>query len=55
MQNLLSYGSEKSANDGVINAYVDDACMSWVDVDDVAQVAAVTLGDQKNIMAKPTD
>lgn len=45
MQNLLSYGSEKSANDGVINAYVDDARLSWVDVDDVAQVAAVTLGD----------
>ncbi|MGB3774559.1 MAG: SDR family oxidoreductase [Leeuwenhoekiella sp.] len=43
MQNLLSYGSEKAANDGVINAYVDNACLSWVDADDVAEVAAETI------------
>jgi uncharacterized protein YbjT (DUF2867 family) len=44
MQNLLSYGSEKATNKGVLNAYVDKARLSWVDVDDVAQVAALALG-----------
>jgi uncharacterized protein YbjT (DUF2867 family) len=43
MQNMLSYGGEKSIKDGVIHAYVGDARMSWVDVDDVAQVAALAL------------
>ncbi len=43
MQNLLSYGSEKATKDGVLNAYVDNARLSWVDVDDVAQVAALAL------------
>jgi NAD(P)H dehydrogenase (quinone) len=43
MQNLLSYGGKKSIVDGVIHAYVEGARMSWVDVDDVAQVAAVAL------------
>lgn len=47
MQNLLSYNSEKAANNGVINAYVDDACLSWVDADDVAEVAALTLAHPK--------
>ncbi|WP_026755294.1 SDR family oxidoreductase [Sediminibacter sp. Hel_I_10] len=43
MQNLLSYGSEKGTNQGVLNAYVANARLSWVDVDDVAQVAALAL------------
>lgn len=43
MQNLLSYGNKKAIVDGVINAYVDQACLSWVDVDDLAQVAALAL------------
>jgi len=43
MQNLLSYGNKKAINNGVINAYVDRASMSWVDVDDLAQVAALSL------------
>jgi uncharacterized protein YbjT (DUF2867 family) len=43
MQNVLSYGGEKTIKNGVINAFVKDARLSWVDVDDVAQVAALAL------------
>jgi NAD(P)H dehydrogenase (quinone) len=43
MQNVLSYWGEKTIKDGVINAFVKDARLSWVDVDDVAQVAALAL------------
>ena len=43
MQNLLSYGGKKTIKDGVINAFVEDARLSWVDVDDVACVAALAL------------
>jgi len=43
MQNLLSYGGEKTIKNGVVNAFVEDARLSWVDVDDVAQVAALSL------------
>ncbi len=43
MQNLLSYGGRKTIKDGVINAYVKGARLSWVDVDDVADVAAAAL------------
>jgi len=43
MQNLLSYGGQKAIIDGVIHAYVKGARLSWVDVDDVAQVAAAAL------------
>lgn len=43
MQNLLSYGNEKATKDGVIHAYVDNAKLSWVDVDNVAEVAAFAL------------
>lgn len=43
MQNVLSYGGKKAINDGVINAYVADARISWVDIDDLAQVAALAL------------
>jgi uncharacterized protein YbjT (DUF2867 family) len=43
MQNMLSYGGQKAIVDGVIHAYVKGARLSWVDVDDVAQVAAVAL------------
>lgn len=43
MQNLLSYGGKKSIENGIINAYVKEARLSWVDVDDVAQVAALAL------------
>jgi NAD(P)H dehydrogenase (quinone) len=41
MQNMLAYGGKKTIVDGVVNAFVDGARLSWVDVDDVAQVAAV--------------
>lgn len=43
MQNVLSYGGKKAIVDGVIHAYVEGARLSWVDVDDVAQVAAAAL------------
>ena len=43
MQNVLSYGGEKSIKQGVIHAFVQDARLSWVDVDDVAEVAALAL------------
>jgi len=43
MQNLLSYGGEKTIKHGVVNAFVKDARLSWVDVDDVAEVAALSL------------
>jgi uncharacterized protein YbjT (DUF2867 family) len=43
MQNLLSYGGKKTIKNGVLNAYVKRASLSWVDVDDVADVAALAL------------
>jgi uncharacterized protein YbjT (DUF2867 family) len=43
MQNMLSYGGQKSIQHGVINAFVGKARLSWVDVDDVARVAALAL------------
>jgi uncharacterized protein YbjT (DUF2867 family) len=43
MQNLLSYGGEKTIRNGVVHAFVQDARLSWVDVEDVAEVAAVVL------------
>ncbi|MFC4213191.1 SDR family oxidoreductase [Pedobacter lithocola] len=45
MQNLLSYGGEKAIKNGVINAYVEGARLSWVDVDDVALVASLALAE----------
>ena len=43
MQNLLSYGGEKTIKNGAVNAFVEGARLSWVDIDDVAQVAALAL------------
>ncbi|MFD1258890.1 SDR family oxidoreductase [Mucilaginibacter terrae] len=43
MQNLLSYGGTQVVNNGIIHQYVQGARKSWVDVDDVAQVAAISL------------
>jgi len=43
MQNVLSYGGKRAIENGIIHAYVEDARLSWVDVEDVAQVAALTL------------
>lgn len=43
MQNVLSYGGKKAIENGVIHAYVEGARLSWVDVEDVAQVAALAL------------
>ncbi len=43
MQNVLSYGGKPAINNGVITAFVAGARLSWVDVGDVAQVAALAL------------
>ncbi len=43
MQNLLSYAGEKTIKNGIINAFVKDARLSWVDVEDVAEIAALAL------------
>ncbi len=43
MQNLLNYGGEKTIRNGIIHAYVKGARLSWVDVEDVADVAALAL------------
>jgi uncharacterized protein YbjT (DUF2867 family) len=43
MQNLLGYGGAKAEGKGVIRHYIDDARISWVDCNDVAEVAAVAL------------
>lgn len=43
MQNVLSYGGKRAIENGIIHAYVEGARLSWVDVDDVAQVAALAL------------
>jgi len=47
MQNLLSYGGEKVIENGVLHHYVSGARLSWVDVDNVAEVAALTLAHPK--------
>ncbi|CAM3988862.1 SDR family oxidoreductase [Mucilaginibacter galii] len=43
MQNMLSYGGKPAINNGVLHQYVQGARKSWVDVDDVAHVAALAL------------
>jgi len=45
MQNLLSYGGTNVINNGTITQYVKAARKSWVSVDDVAQVAAISLSE----------
>lgn len=43
MQNLLGYGGTRAVDDGVIQHYVGDARISWVDCDDVAEVARTCI------------
>ncbi len=43
MQNLLSYGGAQVVKNGIIHQYVEGARKSWVDVNDVAKVAALAL------------
>jgi NAD(P)H dehydrogenase (quinone) len=43
MQNMLSYGGTKAIDNGILHQYVKGARKSWVDVEDVAQVAALSL------------
>ena len=43
MQNLLGYGGSEAEGSGLIRHYIGDARVSWVDVKDVAAVAAVAL------------
>ena len=45
MNNLLGYGGKRAIEEGVIRGYIENARLSWVDVDDVAQVAALALAE----------
>jgi NAD(P)H dehydrogenase (quinone) len=43
LQNLLGYSGVRTVNEGVIRHYVGNARQVWIDVDDVAEVAATVL------------
>jgi NAD(P)H dehydrogenase (quinone) len=43
MQNLLGYGGESFVQKGAIRHYVGKARLSWVDIEDVSEVAAASL------------
>lgn len=43
MQNILRYGGKSTAEKGVLNAYLANAKQSWVDVEDIALVAAKVI------------
>lgn len=45
IQNLLGYGGESYVRKGVIRHYVGKARLSWVDTEDVSEVAAASLFD----------
>jgi NAD(P)H dehydrogenase (quinone) len=45
MQNFLGYGGESYVQKGVIRHYIGKARWSWVDVEDIAEVAAASLSD----------
>ena len=45
MQNLIGYGGSQEEANGTIRHFVGNARISWVDVKDVAAVAAVALRD----------
>jgi len=47
MQNLLGYSGKPTVVNGVIEQYFGQARLSWVDCEDVAEVAAVSLRDAK--------
>jgi NAD(P)H dehydrogenase (quinone) len=43
MQNMLGYGGESYVQKGVIRHYIGKARLSWVDIEDVSDVAAASL------------
>jgi len=43
MQNVLGYGGKKAVENGVVQAFVGPARISWVDISDIAEVAIATL------------
>jgi NAD(P)H dehydrogenase (quinone) len=43
LQNLLGYSGVRTVSDGVIRHYVGHARQVWIDVDDIAEVAAAVL------------
>ncbi|MEI9999425.1 MAG: SDR family oxidoreductase [Verrucomicrobiota bacterium] len=45
MQNMLGYGGERFVRDGVIRHYIGPSRWSWVDIEDVSDVAAACLLD----------
>ena len=45
MQNLFGYGGVHVVENGVIRHYVGHAHLSWIDAEDIAEVAAAVLRD----------
>jgi NAD(P)H dehydrogenase (quinone) len=45
MQNMLGYGGESYIQKGVIRHYIGNARWSWVDIEDIAAVAAACLSE----------
>lgn len=43
MQNLLGYGGVPAVNHGTLRHYVGNARLSWIDAEDIAEVAAAVL------------
>jgi len=48
MQNMLGYGGESFVQKGVIRHYIGKSRWSWVDIEDVAEVSAVSLLEPDN-------
>jgi NAD(P)H dehydrogenase (quinone) len=47
MQNILGYAGQRFVHKGVIRFYIGKARWSWVDIEDIAEVAAASLLDPK--------
>jgi NAD(P)H dehydrogenase (quinone) len=45
MQNILGYGGTRNTQHGVIRHYVGDTRITWIDGEDVAAMAAISLSD----------
>ncbi|MBT2246271.1 NmrA family NAD(P)-binding protein [Sphingobium sp. BHU LFT2] len=52
LENLLGYSGVRTVSDGVIRHYVGSARQVWVDVDDIAEVAAVVLSERDQHLGK---
>jgi NAD(P)H dehydrogenase (quinone) len=52
MQNLFGYGGVPVVDQGVLRYFVGEARLSWVDTDDIAEVAATCLRDPDRHVGK---